>query len=179
MNEKFNVKPNEGEIFPQFQNGRVIDIAEKPVEWFQLYDNNMPNNAFTCQALYGIQNFTPLNRVFFSKENVQLVQDMLRYNVYLKSNKKIIIGNQNTTDLEVVMRSVYLQNARNLPYKITEQVRELNNMAVHQMTPSVLSQVYQYQTYLYQVEQLPVPIEHPKNLSSAGTKQLRSVFSTF
>ncbi len=166
-------------VWPQFQNGRVINISEKPTEWFQLFDNNEPNKAFECQALYGIQNSSLLSRVFFSKANVQLVQDMIRYNVYIKSNKKYIIGPQSNIDQSIIMRSIYLQNARNLNYKITEQVKELNEMVMTSASPRVISEAEQYMGYLVRVSTLPVPIELPKNLSSAGTRQLRSVFSTF
>lgn len=167
------------EVFPQFQNGRVINISEKPVEWYQAFENNVPNKSFERQALYGIQNYDTLNKVFFSKANVQLVHDMLRYHVYLKSNKQYIIGPQSNIDIEILMRSIALQSARHLPYKITEQVKELNNMVVNAAVPRVISQIEQYNNYLYRVESLPVPIAHPKNMSNAGTKMLRSVTSTF
>ena len=167
------------DIFPQFQNRRVVNISEKPTEWFQLFDNNEPNKDFTNQALYGIQNCSPLSKAFFSKANVELVQDMIRYNVYIKSDKKYIIGPQSNIELEVIMRSIYLQNSRNLPFKIREQIKELNSMVVHNSTPRILSSLSQYLGFLYRVENLPTPIELPKNLSSAGTRLLRSVTSTF
>jgi hypothetical protein len=44
------------EVLPQFQNGRVINISENQTPWFQLFDGNKPNDSFTNQALYGIQN---------------------------------------------------------------------------------------------------------------------------
>lgn len=176
-----NLQPQDRieEVFPQFQNGRVINVSEKPVEWYQLFDNNEPNKDFANQALYGIQNSSPLSCAFFSKENVQLVNDMLRYNVYLKSNKKYIIGPQSAIDLEIVLRSVLLQHGRYLPYNIKEQVKELNSIAINYMTPQVLSEIEQYYGYLYQTETLPVPIELPKDMSSTGTELLRSVTSTF
>ena len=86
-----NLQPidrNEEEMFTQLQNGRVININKKPVEWYQPFDGNVPNNNFESKALYGIQNYSPLSKLFFSKENVQLINDMVRYNVYLKSDKK-------------------------------------------------------------------------------------------
>jgi len=66
-----------------------------------------------------------------------------------------------------------------LPFKITEQVKELNWIAVNQATPRILSEISQYIGYIERVESLPVPLEHPKNLSSAGTRLLRPVYSTF
>ncbi len=104
---------------------------------------------------------------------------MIRYNVWIKSNKKYIIDEQSVIELEIIMRSIYLQNARNLPFNIRDQVSELNNILVHQITPQIISEAQQYMGYLYQVEQLPVPIEHPANMSSKGSRLLRSVTSTF
>jgi len=163
----------------QVQNGRVINVNEKPVDWFRLFDKNEPNTDFQTRALYGIQNLSTLNQTFFSKENVKLLQDMIRYNVYLKSDKKYIIGNQSTIELEVIMRSIFLQYAQNLPYMIKEQIKELNNMVVNTTIPRIISQIEQYIGYIHEVEHNPVPIPLPVNLSNAGTKMLKSVVSTF
>lgn len=168
------------EVYPQFKNGRVININSKPVEWYQPFDGNVPNNNFESKALYGIQNYSPLSRLFFSKENVRLVNDMIRYHVYLKSgDKKLVVGEQSNIQLEIMMRSIFLQHARHLPVKLTEQVKELNYMVVNDAVPRIISEALQYQNYLYRVESLPVPIELPKNMSSQGTRLLRSVTTTF
>lgn len=169
----------EDRIFPQFQNGRVININECPAERFPLFENNEANDMFVHDALKGIQDCSVLQRTYFSKQNVQLVQDMIRYNVWIKSNKKYIIGNQSTIELEIIMRSIYLQHARNLNFKIKEQVKELNNILVHQVTPRIISAVEQYHGYLYRTENLYMPIEHPINVNTKGTRLLRSVTSTF
>ena len=134
----------EEKYFPQFQNGRVIEITEQKTERYPLFENNQPNQMFKLEALKGIQNCTPLNRTYFSPENVQLVHDMVRYNVWLKSNKKYLIGEQSNIELEIIMRSIYLQFARNLPFKIKEQVAELNNIVGQQVVPRLISEVEQY-----------------------------------
>jgi hypothetical protein len=170
---------NNPQYFPQFQNGRVINVNENPVEWYQLFDNNEPNKDFAHQALYGILDSTPLSCAYFSKDNIKLVNNMIRYAVYTKSNNKYIIGDQSAIDLEIIMRSVYLQNSRNLPFKIKDQIKELDNIVVNIALPRVISSIEQYYGYLYQIETLPIPIELPKNLSSAGTRILKSVTDTF
>ena len=164
---------------PGLKNGRVINITEKPIERFPLFANNCPNDEFTNKALFGIQDCTPLSRAFFSKENIKLLQDMLRYNVYIKSNKKLIIGPQSTIEMEIISRAMFLQNARFLNYNIKEQIKELNSLIINKITPMVISETLQYQGFLLNLETLPVPIEHPKNLSSAGTRLLRSITTTF
>lgn len=166
-------------ILPQVKNGRVTELDECTVARFPLFENNKVNDMFIHDALKGIQDCSLLQRVYFSKQNVQLVQDMIRYNVWLKSNKKYIIAEQSVIELEIIMRSIYLQYARNLPFKIKEQVKELNNIVVHEVTPQLISEVQQYMGYLNRVESLYIPIEHPTNVSIKGTKLLRSVTSTF
>lgn len=175
------LQPNDRnqEVYPQFKNGRVININEKPVEWYQPFDENKPNNSFQEQALYGIQSHSVLSSVYFSKENVKLVNDMIRYYVYQRSNEKYLIGDQSTIQIEILMRSIFLQHARHLPDNIPDQIKELNMMVVNLSVPRIISEALQYNGYVKDLEQNPVPLEHPKNMSSMGTKILKSVTSTF
>ena len=77
------------------------------------------------------------------------------------------------------MRSIFLQHARHVPTNLTQQVKELNNMVVNDVAPRILSELLQYQNYLYRTEHLPDEIPLPKNMSSRGTRLLRSVTTTF
>ena len=56
---------------PQVQNGRVINITQNPIGRFPLFDNNEPNDNFGRAALFGIQDCSPLSKVYFSKANVR------------------------------------------------------------------------------------------------------------
>ena len=110
---------------------------------------------------------------------MDIVQNMIRHQVWLASDKKYVIGRQSDTDLEVVMRSYYLQYSRNLDCDIAGQIRELNTLTVGWCVPRILSEVQQYMGYVNDVEHMPMPIELPKNLSQKGTRTLRSVTTTF
>lgn len=166
------------QILPQFQNGRVINVNEKPVEWFQSFDENRPNDSLRSQALYGIQTQSTLSDTYFSKANVKLVNDMIRYNVYKKSNQQILIGDQSTIQIEILMRSIFLQHARHSG-SITEQIKELNMQVVDASVNRIISEALQYNGYLKSISTLPLEIDLPKNVSNKGTKNLRSVTSTF
>ena len=168
------------EIYQQVQNGRVIQLTNAPNVDFSLFtDNNNKDNSFKNIALQGIQQKTPLNQLFFSKRNMDNIQAKIRYAVYIRSKGNYIIGNQSDVELEVIMRSYYLQHAKNLPCRLREQVDELNALIIEWCVEQILVEVKQYYGYLENVQQLPIPLEHPKNLSSAGTKTLRSVTTTF
>jgi len=63
--------------------------------------------------------------------------------------------------------------------KFKEQIEYLNKLVLDYCVPNVMSEVEQYLGYLDNVQKLPNPLPLPENLSSAGTKTLRSVTTTF
>lgn len=162
----------------QFQNGRVI-TTNKDLKDLNMIENNSTQNNFQSEALYGIQEQTQLNQLYFSKANMKIIQNKIRYQVYLNTEKKHIIDNQSDVELEIVMRSIYLQHSPNLPNQIKEQIKYLNQLVTNWCVEKIIPEIYQYMGYLKEVEYMPVPLEHPVNLSSKGTKNLRSVTTTF
>jgi len=162
----------------QFQNGRVI-TTNKPLKDLQMIENNTTQVNFQQEALYGIQETTQLNQLFFSKENMNIIQDKIRYQVYINTEKKHVIGKQSDVELEIIMRSIYLQHSPNLPNQIKEQIKYLNELVSNWCVEKIIPEIYQYVGYLKEVEYMPVPLEHPVNLSSKGRKNLRSVTTTF
>ena len=84
---------------------------------------------------------------FFSNQNIQIVQNAIRYQVWIQSNKKNHISNQSETEVQKVMRSIYLQYARNLPDKISQQIEELNSKVVNYCVPIIMSNIQQYKQY--------------------------------
>ena len=164
----------------QFQNGRVIIDEKKPIKDLKMINNNgdaMKN--FQVEALYGIQETTKLNQLFFSKANMNIIQDGIRYQVYIKTDKKHIIGKQSELELEIIMRSIYLQHSPNLPNNIKEQIKYLNDLVINWCVEQIIPEIYQYYGYLKEVEYMPTPIDLPLNLSSKGSRSLRSVTTTF
>ena len=164
----------------QTSNGRVIDIDTKVRKSYPLFEQQSNNkNSFKCNALNGVQEKSKLSLQFFSNENFTNLQNLLRYNVYIKSNNKYKIGYQSDLDLKVIMRSIYLQHSPNLKMYIDKQVHYLNTMVVDWASPKIINEIDQYIGYIQSINKLPVPLHHPQNLSSAGTKVLKSVTSTF
>jgi hypothetical protein len=166
---------------PQFQNGRVIGISDvKGGSQFKMFteNNNKCDNAKET-ILYGTLTRSPLSDTFFSKTNMKCLQNMLRYQVYVASGGEYQIGEQDNTSLQVIMRAMYLQYAKHLPYNIKDQVLELNRQVVEFSLPKIMSEIKQYIHYVRQLETLPNPIELPRNLSVKGTRTLASVTSTF
>jgi hypothetical protein len=161
---------------PQFQNGRVIGISGQSGNQFQMFtENNNKCNNVKDTILYGTWTRSTLSDAYFSEKNMDNLQDMLRYQVYLASGGKYQIGKQNSTELIVVMRAVFLQYAKNLPDRITEQIVELNRQVIEYILPLIISEIKQWFHYSQQLETLPMPLELPRNLSNKGSRSLSSV----
>jgi hypothetical protein len=164
----------------QFQNGRVIGLQGTRGDQFQMFteNNNRSNNAKDT-ILYGTLTRSPLSDAFFSDRNMENIQNMLRYRVFVNSRGKYKIGRQDNTELQVIMRAIYLQFAKHLPYEISGQINKLNRQVIDFCLPKVMSEVQQYLHYIQQLETMPSQIPLPINVSSAGTRTLKSVTTTF
>ena len=167
-------------MYSNFQNGRVTLNNNEVIKDMNMFENeNQVQNNFQVEALYGIQETSKLNQVFFSKINLNRIQDIIRYKVYEKSDKKYVIDKQSDVELEIVMRSTYLQHSPNLPNKIKEQIDYLNGLVSDWCVEQILPEVQQYFGYIKEIENMPMPIDLPLNLSSKGSRSLRSVTTTF
>jgi hypothetical protein len=111
-----------------------------------------------------------LNQAYFSPANVQIVQNKIRKAVYDRSGGKFVIDNQSVDELMIVLRAIYLQYGKNLPTQIPEQIAELNQLVVDWCAPKILAECSMHQTYLHDIQNLPVPMQQPVMMSMKGTK---------
>lgn len=146
-------------------NGR-INIVEPPN--FNLQCNMQERIAVKNktteyrEALSGVQESNLLGRVYFSAENIQIVQNGLRAGVYKMSNNKFVIAPQNMDVLKIIMRSIYLQHALNQPDDIAGQVAKLNKHVLEYAVPSVYNEAVGYEKYREDQSTLVVPLELPR-----------------
>ena len=114
-----------------------------------------------------------LNRAFFSPENMKILQNAIRKEVYDRSKeKKWVIDEQSVDELQIVMRAIYFQYGKNLENNIPGQIKDLNDLVVEYIVPKILSEVSMYFYYLEDISKLPTPLSHPVTMTSAGTKTL-------
>jgi len=102
-----------------------------------------------------------LARVYFSAGNIQILQNGLRAGVYKMSKNKIVIPPQNSDQLKIIMRSMYLQYAEHLPTNITKQVERLNKLVWDYVVPTVYNEAVGYAKYMQDQSSLVMPIDHP------------------
>jgi hypothetical protein len=129
--------------------------------------------VFATDALRGNWEVNALSKAFFSKENAAVIQNGIRKAVYERSAPKhYVIDNQSVDELTIIMRTMYLQYAQNLPNDIAGQVADLNEKVLNWSVPHILSAVDHYHYYLNDISHMPVPLARSVSLSSAGTKSL-------
>lgn len=156
---KNQVKYDESKILPKF------DFEQFPVGYFadnvrakalrsQLVKNQIATNV------YALGN---LEKGFFSKENVEIINKKLIITVYNKTNKKFLICPQKEENLIIVMRYVWIEYSRNLPFNITEQIEELNCRVVSEILPTVVSNADQKIGYIRDISTQPVGPPLPVN----------------
>jgi hypothetical protein len=178
-NNDNEIRVNNTQPITDYQNGRVIQMFNTPNADYKSFNNdNNDNDNFKNNAVSRIQQVTPLSALYFSKRNMEILQAKIRKAVFDRTNGEHLIGEQSITELEIVMRAIFLQYAR-YSGDLREQVLQLDKIVVEETVPKIISNIKQYMGYLHDVQQLPIPIDLPKNLSSRGTKMLNSVTSTF
>ena len=141
---------------------RNIETASTLPVFRNSEDINYQFDNYNEYSLKGIQESSPLSRIFFSQENVDALQKTIRFEVYKAKNK--VISNQSPNELYTVMRSIYLQNAnsRTTTKKFVNTLQSLNKMVTDYCIQKVNEELDQYNSYIIKINGLPQPMEHPK-----------------
>lgn len=148
----------------QKQNGLVdIAILKDPDAMFRMHERvnvrNKPSEY--SEALVGTLEWNVLAQVYFSAENMQIIQNALRAKIYKLSDGKINIPNQNVDNLKIIMRSIYMEYAEHYPKDIKGQVERLNKLVLDYAVPNVYSEAVSYMKYLVDQSTLPMPLDRP------------------
>lgn len=152
-------------------NGRINILGENTQFQFELFKN--PSNPTSYNdAMTGNWDDSLLSKAYFCSENVQIIQNGIRAGVYKVSKGRYNVGPQDETNLKIVMRSIFLQNAKNDARPIPEQITELNNLVLEYCIKNVCSEATSYIKFKQDVSTLAVPEARPAHVSVKGDKQL-------
>ncbi len=99
--------------------------------------------------------------------------------MFKRTNGSYKITDQATESLTIVMRYVFLEHARHLPYNILEQIRELNLRVVNEIVPIVITQITQRTEYLKTIAEPRNILSLPINVHGGSRQNLPSVTTTF
>ena len=114
------------------------------------------------------QTQTPLNSLFFSEFNMNLIQRAIRQ--MFKDESGASIDYQNNDDLFSIMRVVFINNAGDHMKGVNEQVRFMNSVVIKIALKQIRSGVAQFVGYVKDINTIATPPIPPQNTSTYGTK---------
>tara|TARA_B100000508_G_C11435164_1_gene265616 strand:+ start:186 stop:665 length:480 start_codon:yes stop_codon:yes gene_type:complete len=142
-------------------NGRVNIEQPNTTALFNLQDKIPIESSDFRDALNGNIGKTDMSIAYFSKENMNIIQNGIRAGVHKLSKGSYVIAPQSEDNIKVIMRSIFLANSANLPTNISEQIGELNQLVLDYCIPKVYSEAQGYLTYLHDVSNLATPMQRP------------------
>jgi hypothetical protein len=111
---------------------------------------------------------TPLNTLYFSEFNMNLIQRAIRQK--FKDETGVSIDYQNKDDIFSIMRVVFINNAGNHTEAINSQVKFMNSLVIKTALGQIRSGVAQYMGYVRDIDSIALPPEPPVNTSTYGNK---------
>lgn len=148
-------------------------------------DLSNSNTRHLYKALYGE---TLLTFLFFSKQNIQSIQNVIKFLVNKETG--YVVDNQSNQELLVIMRSIFLEYSSHpqlIDEKMTDEEKEkllvlyknevqrLNEIVINAVVPKIVSQLQQYLDYLRDASSQPFKTDNPENVNISGERQYRSV----
>lgn len=191
MNYSFIDKYKASDFIPQSNSNLYNEVnasnsnAYKPTNYYwsdysQDQNNWATENSIQKSLLKGVYQPTPLGELFFTQENINRIQKIIKYEVFVRTNGKYKLEvEQNESDLLVVMRDIYITCGKNMPYQLVRQVKELNHRTVEKIIPDMITMIKQDDAYIQQLDKPIDPIPLPVCVNSKGRISLPSVTTTF
>lgn len=143
-------------------NGKIDIMGPNISAKFSMMDKIPINTNTNYQnVLTGNSERSKLSDAYFSRQNIQIIQNGIRKGVYDKSQSRILVDNQPEDQIITVMRAMYLQYSKNLEINIPQQIQELNNFVLNYCINHVFNEAVAYLKYKEDVSTMHRPIQHP------------------
>lgn len=151
-------------------------------------DDNKLSGSNTRHIFRNLYGETLLTFLFFSKKNIENIQNVIKYIIHKETN--YVIDNQSVNELLIIMRSIFLEYSAHpklidekmsddekkiLLEKYTKEVARLNDIVINTIVPKVVSQMIQYINYLKDASQQPTYMDRPTNENVSGQRVYRSI----
>ena len=146
-------------LMSEINNGRMHDI-DKMIDDEIVKQETIIIDTQSTDSVKGILEENNLTRLFFSPQNIEAIQSMIRYYVHKLTNGQIV-SKQSPDELFVIMRSILLQYGNFLSSGIIDEIKRLNRKVVNICVEKVSIEVDQYNHYIDDLQKLPTPLENP------------------
>jgi hypothetical protein len=153
-----------------FLNGRVDAISNN--NNLNIEKANIKASEHQGNIISRNLDSTDVSKIFFSVDNINILQRGIRNKILNMTNGKINISRQSDDELKIIMRSIYFQYGKNNNTNIRGQILELNTRVIEWSVPEIISNYKQSQHYLKDISTLPEPLDRSVLPSKKGTKTL-------
>lgn len=137
-----------------------------------------PTNNKVMYLLNKYTELSPVGKIFFSKDNIKRIQNMIKIEVFNRTNGKFILDeDQEDDDVVIVMMYIYQEEARHLPEHIIHQVKRLNQKVINYCIPDILTNIKQDYNYQKEINEPLKVLDRPINDNNKGRKLLPSITS--
>ncbi len=126
----------------------------------------MQNYAY--EATKGVHEADDLANMFFSRTNIDRLQQLIRFGVYRNSGGKHVIDTQSEEELKIIMRSFYLEYGTFKTFMIEQEIRDLNKRVHDYCVPRILNEIGTYLRYLDDSKKGTDPMMRAQNTSIKG-----------
>jgi predicted type IV restriction endonuclease len=151
------------------------DITKTPFIMFQAHKDDYYD--MSIQSANNINKESILSRVFFSPENTIIIQKRIIMEILKETKGKYQIEPQDKNDIRAVQQFVFMNNNKDIPNNtdaIRQRVGELNDIAVSEIVPDIITNLNSYFHYLRDSQGSMQIMDRPENVSNAGRKLLPS-----
>jgi hypothetical protein len=167
------------------RNGRVPNMLDPALQelsarQYSLYEEKpvFLGSDIRQQLIGNVHCPTPLNTTFFSKSNIDYIQQAIQDQVFLMSGNKHRIDRQNDDDVKLIMRSYYMMFGRNNPNTVESDLADLNARVIGFSSARIFSELDFYLFYRQDIAEFAPPIANPMDVHVKGTRtgELKSFF---
>ena len=116
-----------------------------------------------------------MSDLYFSKENIKIIQNAIRRGVYDKSNGVYVIDEQDEDAVKIIMREVYFKHVKH-EENITNEIERLNKHVCDYAVPKLMGEISSYLKYKNDVSTLVVPMDLPKSTYTSQDLQQKPFF---
>lgn len=151
-------------------NGRLFIPENSNYQQFDLFTGSNDTQPCFQSTISSLQEVNPLSRKYFSKENINNIQNLIIYEVFTREN--FSIQKQSELQLQIIMRSVYLSHSKNLMVNIDNQITELNKIVVEESVKIIIPNIKQYNGYRKDISTPRYVMSNPISVTTKGENSL-------
>lgn len=105
---------------------------------------------------------TKFIKLYFSNQNIQNLQNQIRYEVYNKSNKRFIINEQKVEQIGIIMESMYYQYSSKPMHEcqFKHEIERLNQLVINYAVSEILSAIELQNAYIKKITSDVIPLDN-------------------